>query len=276
MAVMAVGVISTGLGFVLADGVDRFLATYNPAATTAPPTDRFTSSGSGTLANTLNVAARPNWKRVAAGVGMFVAPAAGAYYIKQPMVRASMEGLAVGAGIAAFKTLWNNFFMPMLAPKDSSPAALQKSFIARLYPAEVASHINTAINPGATAVASSGSGALSGAPQDANVGVSGGSDVGPFALAEPQFPTVQQQLGAGDPDWGGQNPTVAQHWGTGRPGSDHPTMAQVLGAPPGPPQKPDPGPQAQPHTEPQCGCGDPTIGFAGFIGDEQQNETFFQ
>ena len=53
-------------------------------------------------------------------------------------MRSSLEGLAIGSGINLFKMLWNNFLMPMLVGKDTSDPALQKSYIARLYPAEVA------------------------------------------------------------------------------------------------------------------------------------------
>lgn len=213
----ALAVVAAGLGFVGADALDRFLATYNPTAAT-PPTDKFTSPGTGTLANTLNVGAMPNWKRMAAGVGAAAVPAVGSMFVKNPFARSGLEGMAIGAGVSAFKTLWQNVLMPMLIGKDTSVPTLQKSVIARLYPSEVAAHINKAANQ--TAVASAGSGALSGAPA---------GDVGPFALAgSSDYPDAAQVLRrqAGMSD---QFPTLQNAWGTGGPGADYPTAAQAMG-----------------------------------------------
>jgi hypothetical protein len=232
-AELAVAVISGGLGFVLADGLDRWLATYDPASTAAKPTDKFTSDGAGTLANTLNVAASPNWMRLGAGAVATGIPAVASIFVEHPFLRASLEGAAVGAGVNLFKLLWNNVLMPLLAPKDTSTAALQKSFIARLYPAEIAAHINLKATPPQTAVSSAGSGALSGAPAGSypQPGV-GAPDVGPFALAaESPYPdaaqALRQQAGMGQP----QFPTLQNVWGTGVPAgvAEFPTAAQAMG-----------------------------------------------
>lgn len=262
---------SAGLGFVMADGLDRFLATYSPSDAKRP-TDKFTSDGAGTLANTLNIASMPNWKRIAAGVGVAAAPAIGSMYTKG-MTKGALEGMALGAGISAFKTFWNTVLMPLLVGKDTSTGALQKSYIARLYPSEVAAHINKKQAP-------SSAGVLSGAP----------ADVGPFALAgDSPYPSAGQALRDatgvhGDSPYAdaaqalragvsgdSMYPSAAQslrnetgmHGGPGHPG------VPGVGASdwnPGPPPGVGPGPQAQPHKD--CGCvGDPTIGFAGFLGD---------
>lgn len=267
--------LSAGLGFVLADGLDRLIATYDPAATGDKPKDKFTSDGSGTLANTLNVAAMPNWKRVVTSIGVTAAPAVGSMYVKNSYVRSSLEGLAIGSGVNLFKTLWNNVLMPMLIGKDTTTPTLQKSNIARLYPAEVAAHINMAAQkgadgktaPGPYQVSSTGSGALSDQPA---LGVGAPADVGPFAIAgDSPYPDAAQALRreAGVQD----HPTVQNTWGTGEPGSDHPTAAQAMGTgwQPGPPPGPGPGPQADPHTDPSCGCIGDNNPFLGFIGDEQ-------
>jgi hypothetical protein len=197
---LALAVVSGGLGFVLADGLDRLLSTYDPTATEKPK-DKFTSDGAGTLANTLNVASSPGLMRIGAGIGMTAIPAVAAMYVDHPFIRSSLEGAAIGAGVSLFKTLWNNFLMPMLIGKDTSTAALQKSYIARLYPAEVAAALNLRQTDDAgakrtpqTAVSSAGSGALSAPP----------ADVGPFALAAPEFPTLQNVWGTGE------FPTAAQ------------------------------------------------------------------
>ena len=167
----AVALVTSGIGYVLADAVDRFLATYNPdpakADPNGPPKDKFTSNGAGTLANTLNLAASPNIMRLGAGVGLTALPAVASMFVKSPLVRSSLEGLAIGSGIKLFSLFWNNIVMGhLLTPKDQSVAGLQKSVIARLYPAEVAAAINMKQTPPVQQlVATGGTGALSDAPQ---------------------------------------------------------------------------------------------------------------
>lgn len=301
---MAVAVISGGLGFVLADGLDRFLATYDPSSTEEKPKDKFTSDGAGTLANTLNVASSPGLLRIGAGIGAAAIPAVAAMYVKNPLVRSSLEGAAVGAGISVFKSLWNNFLMPMFVGKDTTTAALQKSYIARLYPAEVAAHINLRKTDDAgaertpqLAVSSTGSGALSGAPNGA---VGNPGDVGPFALSAPEFPTLQNVWGTGQ---GGNFPTAAQalQQRTGMTGGCGPVAGAIPGWPgvgeaapstgvaaaapaetgvaawsPGPPSLPGPGPQGLPTTagpqppDTSCGCIGDDNPYLGFVGDAQE------
>jgi hypothetical protein len=276
MAELATSVLTAGIGFVLADGLDRFFATYNPSATTAPPADKFTSTGAGTLGNGLNVATRPNMYRIGVGAAAVAAPLGGAVLAKRsPMLRSAMEGMAVGAGIKFFSMLWSNIFVPLFTPKDTSIGGLQKSYVARLYPMEVAAHLNLQAN--LKNVASAGSGALSGAPQ---LGM-GAPDVGPFALSD-QYPTIQQNWGTG-----GESPypdaaqALRSRAGMSGPGSDYPTATQamraatgIVGYEPGPPPGSGPGPKASPHTDPSCGCigDDLTIGMAGvFSGPEEES-----
>jgi hypothetical protein len=277
---------TAGIGFVLADGVDRLLATFNPASTDPKPKDRFTSDGTGTLANVMNVGAMPNWKRVVAGVGLAAAPAVGAMFVKNNYVRCGLEGLALGAGVSVFKTIWNNVLMPMLIGKDTSAPALQKSYIARLYPAEVSASINK--KQAMTAVSSSGSGALSDAPAQ-QTGV-GSPDVGPFALgADSPYPDAGQALRAGVSDDPGY-PSASQALRSGVNGEPgYPSASQALrtgvsapaAAPtptggsdpnwtPGPPPGVGPGPQARPHSS--CGCIGENNAFLGFIGEEVKDE----
>lgn len=281
---LALAVFSGGLGFVLADGLDRFLATYNPGASQQLPADKFTSTGAGTLANTLNVASKPSLVRLGASAGAVVVPVLGAMAAKKhPMIRSSLEGMAVGTGVSFFRLLWNNLLMPLLAPKDTSVGSLQKSYIARLYPAEVAASINMAAHQ--TSVSSAGSGALSAPPA---LGV--GADVGPFALAaDSPYPDAAQALrrNAGLQDY----PSLQNVWGTGDD-SRYPTAAQALraatgmsapgptptggndpGWQPGPPPGMGPGPQAKPHAD--CGCVGENNPFLGFIGDATEKDTLY-
>jgi hypothetical protein len=286
---MGTTVLAAGLGFLALDALDRFLATYDPAAATKP-TDRFTSDGAGTLANALNVASTPNPYRIGAAV---VVPALSAWAstaVRNPYGRAALEGLAVGGGVNLIKLVWNNVVMPLLAPKDTSTAGLQKSVIARLYPAEIAAHINMAAKQQAVS-AGGGSGALSGAPQ---AGVGAQPDIGPFALAgSSDYPDAAEALrkAAGVAGPGGNYPSLQNAWGTGGPGGpaqpgsgtgDYPTAAQAMGTgqppayQPGPPPGPGPGPQTEHQHGDGCGCGvGEANAFLGFIGDETEKDTLF-
>ncbi|KKL83061.1 hypothetical protein LCGC14_1978550 [marine sediment metagenome] len=125
MAEFGMAVVSAGFGYIAADGLDRFLATYNPASTEAKPKDKFTSEGAGTLANTLNVASPPGFMRIGAGVGLAAVPAVASYYVDGKFIKSSLQGLALGSGVNLFKTLWNNVLMPMLKPKDTSAASFR-------------------------------------------------------------------------------------------------------------------------------------------------------
>jgi hypothetical protein len=279
-----------GLGFLALDALDRFLATYNPSAATKP-TDKFTSDGAGTLANALNIASTPNLYRVGAAVAVPALSAWASTAVRNPYGRAALEGLAVGGGVNLIKLLWSNVVMPLLTPKDTSTAGLQKSVIARLYPAEIAAHINMAAKQQAVS-AGGGSGALSGAPGT----VGAPPDVGPFALAgSSDYPDAAQALRreAGISGPGGDYPSLQNAWGTGGPGGpaqpgsgtgEFPTAAQAMGTgqppayQPGPPSTPGPGPQVS-HDGKECAClgddGQSTNAFLGFVGDEVEKDTLF-
>jgi len=177
VAELAASVVAGGVGFILADALDRFLATYDPSKPERPK-DKFTSDGAGTLANTLNIAQSPDIMRIAAGVGVTALPALASVYTKNRLLKSSLQGAAIGAGVKLFATFWNNVVMgSWLGPKkDASTQDLQKSYIARLYPAEVAAGINVA-NGQTQAPPTAGFGMLSGQ-----------ADVGPFALSAYQQP----------------------------------------------------------------------------------------
>ena len=280
-AELTLAVISGGIGFVAADALDRFLATYNPGGST-PPADKFTSIGSGTLANTLNIAARPNWKRLAAGAGATAVPAIGSMFIRNPMAKSALEGMTIGAGISFFKTLWNNVLMPLLIGQDTSTPTIQKSVIARLYPAEVSAAINVRTTPAGNqaALSSGGSGALSGAPE---TGVGAPADVGPFALAaDSSYPDAVQALrratGVQDEPYQTAADALRRQAGLQGP-SQYPSAADALraqagmGYSPGPPPGSGPGPKADPHTDPACGCIGEIDRYSAFLGDEENKDS---
>ena len=150
---LALAFLSGGLGFAIADFADRYLATYDPSATTAAPTNKFTipagsTTQAGTLANTLNIASPPSLLRIGVGIGITAVPAIGAYLVKNSMGRAALQGMMLGAGIKLFSTLWNAYVMGnLLKPAASDPKTLQASLGARLYPAEVTAAQNLAASP---------------------------------------------------------------------------------------------------------------------------------
>ena len=206
---LAVATVSGGIGFLIADGLDRFLATYNPSGEGEKPKDKFTSDGAGTLANTLNIASAPDFMRVGAGAGAFAVPLIASMYTRGAVKR-GMQGATIGSGISLIKMLWNGFIVPLLKPKETDALSLQKSYIARLYPAEVAASVSKAQKPVST-------GALS------------GGDVGPFALAaDSPYPNAAESLrvAAGLRGPGSDFPTVQNTWGTGD--VDYTTAAQAL------------------------------------------------
>ncbi len=236
-------VLSSGLGFLIADGLDRFMATYSPASTAERPKDIFTSDGAGTLANTLNIASRPGMKRAAVATAAIAVPAAGAYFVKNRMAKDVFGGVAVGATINGLKLLVQNVLMPLLVGKDTSTPALQKSYIARLYPAEVAAKISMAQKP-------------------SSAGVLSGADVGPFALNDsPNYPSAEDALRTGLRGYPSAEDMLRQQAGVSAP----------IPYQPGPPPGPGPGPTTS-TDDPSCGCvGEPPgAKYASFLGDKQE------
>ena len=197
VAELALAIGTGSLAYILANGLDRFLATYNPNGDPAKaPKHKFTSDGAGTLANALNLADHPSWIRIGAGVGMAAAPAVASAFVKHPLLRSSLEGAAVGASVQLVQMLWSNVLVPLFAPKSADQ--LKTSFIARLYPSEVAAHLNRSSST--TAFTGGTAPGLSGAPADApapgTVGQPSG-DVGPFALQGPSsYPSAVEALRA--------------------------------------------------------------------------------
>jgi len=198
----ALSVIAGGLGFVVADFVDRYVATYDPSSTSTPPTDRFTGGTNGTLANALNVASPPSLMRIGVGIGMVALPGIGAYVIKNPMGRAALQGMTLGAAIKVFSVLWNTYVMGnLLKPAGTDATSMKASLGARVYPSETVAKQNLATSP-VPYTAPTGLNAPPGQRQlpppqqrPAPHGVAG--DPGPFA--QTQAPPQPQQLAAPAP-----------------------------------------------------------------------------
>lgn len=261
-----VTVLTTGAGFVLADGLDRFLATYDPSAAERPK-DKFTSDGAGTQANVLNIARMPGWVRAGASVGMVAVPAVGASMIRNRTAKRALEGVALGAGINALKLLVTNVVMPLLIGKD---ADLKKNVIARLYPAEVAAKLNMDAQKGAPGPYSS-AGVLSGQP-----------DVGPFALSgDSPYASASDALRraagvSGDSPYPNADQALRMRLGVNGD-SPYPSAADDLrrragvGWEPGPPPGQGAGPAASPHQDSNsCGCIGDGDQYSAFLGNAEE------
>src|SRR5262249_18836921 len=131
-----------------------------------------------------------------------------------------------------------------------------------LYPAESAAHINSVQKQSAP-------GALSGPP----------GDVGPFALSDSRYPdaaqVLRQRTGVQE-DALRPSAEDALRRRAGLSDSRYPDASEVLRQragvgymPAGPPEG-GTGPQAEPHTDPACGCigDDPSIGFSGVANSD--------
>src|SRR5271166_6480822 len=223
VAELALAIGTGSFAYIVANGLDRFLATYNPHEDpTKLPKHKFTSDGAGTLANALNIGAHPSWLRIGAGIAMAAAPAGASVFVKHPLLRSSLEGAAVGASVQLIQMLWSNVVVPLLAPKDTTDAGLKTSFIARLYPTEIAASIN--MKAQTTALTGGHATGLSGAPAaDAPAPAAGVGqpDVGPFALQGPSpYPSAVEALRAAAGVGGEANrletgigyPTVQELW----------------------------------------------------------------
>jgi hypothetical protein len=198
-------VISGGLGFAIADFADRFLATYDPAATGPAPTDRFTG-GNGTMANTLNIAAPPSGVRLIVGIAIPAAFGLGAYMVKNSLGRAALQGACLGAAIKLFSVLWNTYVMgKLLMPAAGTDYTKTSTLGARVFPAEITAAQNMANNPATTS--SPFNPGLAGTQQQQRQqqqrpaqqqqqGLAGApsNDVGP--VAERQAPPARQQPAA--------------------------------------------------------------------------------
>jgi hypothetical protein len=190
---LALAVISGGLGFVVADFIDRYMATYNPSTTTTAPANMF-YGGTGTEANTLNLAMPPSITRIGIGAGVTLVLGLGAHVVKNGMGKAALQGATIGAAISLFRLVWNSYVMgKVLMPKATDQATLQASMGARLYPAEITAAQNLANSPQTLASPSGLQPGLAAPPQlpQGRLG-----DVGPFANAPPQGVPVLQPNGA--------------------------------------------------------------------------------
>ena len=219
---LALAFISGGIGFAVADFLDRYLATYDPSAYQTAgstlPTGIFTG-GNGTQANTLNIASPPSMIRIGAGAGITAAFFVGAHFVKGGMGRAALQGAGLGAGIKLFSMLWNAYVIGNLLKPAAGVNPTTTSVLGlRLYPAEFTAQANLAASP---------------------VGGQAGAPFNP-GLARPPAPRPAAPA-AGKPNLGDVGPFAQQ-----------PAANAGGAAPAAPPPAAAPPPQRR--QEPACGC----------------------
>lgn len=164
---MALAFIAGGVGWAIADFADRYLASYDPmvAPASGSAAPAYFTGGNGTMANTLNIAnlnSSATLARIGVGVGLTALPFVGAYFVKNNLGRAALQGMGLGAGISLFGKLWNTYVMGgLLAPAAGAGPNLGT----RLYPAEITAKQNLAATPAAQTVGGSGFTPLAAPPQ---------------------------------------------------------------------------------------------------------------
>jgi hypothetical protein len=280
---LALAFIAGGLGFVAADFLDRYLATYDPSATGEMPKDKFTG-GNGTMANTLNVASfditsTAGLIRLGAGIAATALPLVGAHFVKNDMGKAALHGAGIGAGIKVFSTLWNSYVMGGLL-KPAAGDDIKKSLGARLYPAEITASQNLANTPKPTYAAPFAPG-LAAPPVDSR-----GRSVPPGGLPPTEFgphPThhfVQpKDLGPvpthhylqPPPPFPYPHPHLAAPDGLAAPplhSADVGPFALAAEAPAAAAPSPSPSPAAAPAAAPSGRLGDRLPMYLGFLDDE--------
>ena len=117
------------VGFVLTDMLDRWLAAKElsgtPAVGTtaaAVPGTALATTGSFTAVRRLAALTKPGIWRILAQAGAAAVPLAGAYWVKQPMGRAALQGAGLGALIHLGSSLVTHFVIAKWAG-GSAPAA---------------------------------------------------------------------------------------------------------------------------------------------------------
>lgn len=212
---LALAFISGGIGFAVADFLDRYLATYDPSAYQTAgatlPTDRFTG-GNGTQANTLNIASPPSMIRIGAGVGVTAAFFVGAKMSRGSMAKAALQGAGLGAGIKLFSTLWNAYVIGKLLKPAAGVNPLTTSVLGlRVYPAELTAQMNLAASPVGGQSGQPFNPALQGAPRNRLPAPRAGQlgDVGPFAQ-QPAANAPPAGMVPGAPAAGGSTPSQPQ------------------------------------------------------------------
>jgi len=151
---LALAFVTGGIGFALTDLLDRYLAT-----SATPPAG---------MPNAVAVMTAPGLTRILAQAGFAALPFIGAYFVKQPMGRAALQGLGLGAGIHLVGQLIKSYVMAK-ALKDNDTGK-------RLYGDAIAANMLTAAAAGATGA----TGATGGA-----TGATGGVHGLPFGLGAP-------------------------------------------------------------------------------------------
>jgi len=152
---LALAFVTGGIGYALTDLLDRYLAT-----SATPPAG---------MPNAVAVMTAPGLTRILAQAGFTALPFIGAYFVKQPMGRAALQGLGLGAGIHLVGQLIKSYVMAKALKSNDTGK--------RLYGDAIAANMLSAAAAGATGA----TGATGGA-----TGATGGAVHGlPFGLGAP-------------------------------------------------------------------------------------------
>jgi|SRR5271166_464362 len=160
---LALAFVTGGIGFAVTDLLDRYLAT-----SATPPAN---------LPNIAAIDSAPGITRILAQAGMTALPFIGAYFVKQPMGRAALQGFGLGAGIHLVGQLIKSYVMAKALANNATGQRLYAEAIAANQVATAAAGGTGATGATGAAVASAYSAVASAA------GVSGL----PFGLGAPML-----------------------------------------------------------------------------------------
>src|SRR5271166_2275583 len=113
---LALAFVTGGIGFAVTDLLDRYLAT-----SATPPAN---------LPNIAAIDSAPGITRILAQAGMTALPFIGAYFVKQPMGRAALQGFGLGAGIHLVGQLIKSYVMAKALANNATGQRLYAEAIA--------------------------------------------------------------------------------------------------------------------------------------------------
>lgn len=102
-------IVMGGIGFSIADVIDRYIATRAPKATTANPTPKALTGAQAAIA-----IQHLNWGRVAIEAALAVAGVAGGLYLKKGMLRTAAISFGLGAGVKTGVDVISKALVPAL------------------------------------------------------------------------------------------------------------------------------------------------------------------
>ncbi len=115
---LALAFVAGSVGYLLSDVLDRYLATSSEAAQQAK------------ISNADAVNTPPGIMRVLAQAGVAALPLIGAYFVRSPMARASLQGAGLGSLFHLGGQLFKSYMIPKLLPNNATAQRLYGEAIA--------------------------------------------------------------------------------------------------------------------------------------------------